>query len=366
MNHLTHFRKITILRFVLAGLVLLFSVPALCADGIASRYPNDVGIGNDPDVILYDGFENYTSPSQLSAKWQEVANPGLMRIATEPGNFAAGKKALEMRLAITSGETGASIARLSLQEPVLYVRTYEKWDVGWNPINGHNGITLRGGPFLGPGMPAKRDGTSFFTFLLENGVMHFGGEHQPGYSHIYAYWPYQQFQYGDHWLPNGYNAYNPGLWLLYPAQYPNFVAMPNWQPYLGVWYCHEFMVKLNTVGQRNGEVAFWINGQLKGRWTNLFIRSIDSLKINLARLMVYSIGSSRVNKKWYDSVVIAREYIGPISPPGKSDFNGDGKSDILWQNTSTGQRNIWIMNGTARTAYVNLGVVPTSWSIRNY
>ena len=43
MNLLTHIRKITILRFVLAGLVLLFSVPALFADGIASRYPNEEG-----------------------------------------------------------------------------------------------------------------------------------------------------------------------------------------------------------------------------------------------------------------------------------------------------------------------------------
>ena len=31
---------------------------------------------------------------------------------------------------------------------------------------------------------------------------------------------------------------------------------------------------------------------------------------------------------------------------GTGDFNGDGKSDIVWQNTSTGQRLIWIMNGT--------------------
>ena len=44
---------------------------------------------------------------------------------------------------------------------------------------------------------------------------------------------------------------------------------------------------------------------------------------------------------------------GPVSPnPGPSwkavgtgDFNGDGLSDILWQNTSTGQASIWEMNG---------------------
>ena len=51
MNLLTHFKKITILRFVLAGFVLLFSVPALFADGIASRYPNDVGIQNRVALI---------------------------------------------------------------------------------------------------------------------------------------------------------------------------------------------------------------------------------------------------------------------------------------------------------------------------
>ena len=31
---------------------------------------------------------------------------------------------------------------------------------------------------------------------------------------------------------------------------------------------------------------------------------------------------------------------------GTGDFNGDGHSDILWQNTSNGQAAIWEMNGT--------------------
>jgi hypothetical protein len=48
---------------------------------------------------------------------------------------------------------------------------------------------------------------------------------------------------------------------------------------------------------------------------------------------------------------------------GSGDFNGDGKADILWQNTSTGQRVIWLMNGTALQASVSLGTVPTSWSM---
>src|SRR6266496_1191921 len=51
---------------------------------------------------------------------------------------------------------------------------------------------------------------------------------------------------------------------------------------------------------------------------------------------------------------------------GSGDFNGDGKADILWQNSSTGQRLIWIMNGTTHTSAVSLGTVATSWGIRNY
>src|SRR6266699_5468026 len=49
--------------------------------------------------------------------------------------------------------------------------------------------------------------------------------------------------------------------------------------------------------------------------------------------------------------------------PNRSDFNGDGKADILWQNNSTGQRVIWLMNGTTHQSTVSLGTVPTSWSI---
>jgi len=32
---------------------------------------------------------------------------------------------------------------------------------------------------------------------------------------------------------------------------------------------------------------------------------------------------------------------------GTGDFNGDGKSDILWRNTATGENAVWMMNGTS-------------------
>jgi hypothetical protein len=315
MNLLTHFRKITILRFVLAGLVLLFSVPALFADGIASRYPNDVGIENDPDVILADGFESYTSPSQLLGKWNEAA--GALRIATEPGNYVGGHKSLEMNLPIGTGAYGDGLTKkISPKEPVLFVRAYTKFDPGFS-LSGstHNGILLSG-RYPGPGNPPPRDGSGFFLFTVQNfkdsntrtGTM------QPGYTFVYSYWPFQLSNYGDWWYPDGWVIYSWGLWVTQPGNYPNWMPIPNWQPIRGVWYCYEFMVKVNTLGRRDGEVAYWINGQLAGRFPDLFIRSVSDLQIDTVKLTLYGQLNGRVNEKWYDNVVIARSYIGPISP----------------------------------------------------
>jgi VCBS repeat protein len=373
MNHPTHFRKITILRFVLAGLVLLFSVPALFADGIASRYPNDVGIENDPDVLLYDNFESYTSPSQLLNKWDIAVQQSNLRIATEPGNFFAGHKALEMKLPIASYEQGNQIAKLiNPEERVLYVRTYMKFDPNYN-VDGrsnHNGI-LMSGNYPGPGSPPPRDGSGFFLFQVQNNYFALAGENRPGDAHIYAYWPFQSSNFGDHWYPDGHVIPGTwGLWVTQPANYPDWRSLPKWQPLRGVWYCYEFMVKVNDLGQRNGEVAFWVNGELKGRWPDLFIRSIDTLKIDRALVDLHAGKNTlRVNKKWYDNVVIARSYIGPISPPkpismgAVADFNSDGSPDYVLQNTSTRQTAIWYLNNNVFVSAAYGPTLPAGWNV---
>ncbi|HQF39822.1 MAG TPA: endo-1,4-beta-xylanase, partial [Opitutaceae bacterium] len=46
-----------------------------------------------------------------------------------------------------------------------------------------------------------------------------------------------------------------------------------------------------------------------------------------------------------------------------SDFNYDGSADLVWQNTSTGERKIWLMNGTSKGSEVSLGNVPVEWQI---
>jgi len=46
-----------------------------------------------------------------------------------------------------------------------------------------------------------------------------------------------------------------------------------------------------------------------------------------------------------------------------ADFNGDGKTDIVWQNSSTGPCVVWFMNGTARLSTAALPTVPRPWQI---
>jgi len=51
-------------------------------------------------------------------------------------------------------------------------------------------------------------------------------------------------------------------------------------------------------------------------------------------------------------------------PSSRCDFNGDGKTDILWRNKSTGQNVVWLMNGTTYSSYAELlQVADTNWQI---
>jgi hypothetical protein len=46
---------------------------------------------------------------------------------------------------------------------------------------------------------------------------------------------------------------------------------------------------------------------------------------------------------------------------GSHDFNSDGQSDIVLENTATGDRAVWLMNGTTIASSSLLGSIPTSW-----
>ncbi len=74
-------------------------------------------------------------------------------------------------------------------------------------------------------------------------------------------------------------------------------------------------MKHNTPGQPDGEQAFWIDGQLLGHWRGINWRKTESLQANALTLESYVTDSwtkNPTNTVYFDNVVIAREYIGPV------------------------------------------------------
>ncbi|MBV9105236.1 MAG: VCBS repeat-containing protein [Verrucomicrobia bacterium] len=66
------------------------------------------------------------------------------------------------------------------------------------------------------------------------------------------------------------------------------------------------------------------------------------------------------------SLVQALSSIQRFSPNFLSysgDFNGDGKQDILWRNTQTGEVDIWFMSGASVVSKANVGVLGLDWQI---
>ena len=289
--------------------------------GIAAQYPGDTGIDSDPRVILFDGFETYSQPTDATqrhgGKWTEVNSPSHCSISTTQHFYGA--KSYEMDMPICTRELAINLKRLiSPTEPRLYMRAYMLCDSGFHlaPQSSHKGLVMSGN-YPGPGHAAPRDGSGFFLFYQQNNVegQYRVGEQDPGYGHVYAYWPYQCDNYGDHWWPSGdVTPCGNGLWLLYPNQYPDFQPRPNFNVPRGQWVCYELMVKLNDLGARNGEVKVWLNGNVVEDFPDLFVRSRSTLQIDHSNLGFHAHHSERVNKIWWDNVVIARAYIGPLVP----------------------------------------------------
>jgi hypothetical protein len=49
--------------------------------------------------------------------------------------------------------------------------------------------------------------------------------------------------------------------------------------------------------------------------------------------------------------------------PVAKDFNGDGQADLVWENTSTGERAIWIMHNGVPAYSITLPTIPIQWHI---
>lgn len=281
--------------------------------GIAARYKGDKGIASDPAVIFADDFEGYTGAAGLTTRWDVVHHTAQISIATDAANVYRGGQALEFRVPQQSQELSNTAAKqLTKELDVLFLRYYSKFDTSFDVVgSSHNGSFISAHYYINgqatPGVPA--DGTNKFLAGYES----WRGEAStpnPGEMNVYIYHPEQRSQWGDHFFPDGTVLPNSSV----PGNFgPTFVARPNVVPTLGQWYAYELMVKANTPGKRDGRIACWLDGALIADFPNLRLRDVNTLKIDRFDVSLH-IGSntSAATKKWYDNVVAATSYIGPL------------------------------------------------------
>jgi hypothetical protein len=281
--------------------------------GIAAKHKGDVNIASDPQVIFADDFESYASAADLTKKWDESYQSAQTSITTQTANVYRGKQALELRVPKQSQELSNTAAKhLAKERDLLFLRYYSKFDASFDVVgSSHNGSFISAHYYINgqatPGVPA--DGKNKFLAGFEC----WRGESatpNPGDLNVYIYHPEQRSQWGDHFFPTGIVLPNSSQ----PHNFgPTFVARPDVVPKLGQWYCYELMVKANTPGKRDGRIACWLDGKLIADFPNLRLRDVATLKIDRFDIS-FHIGSNTAaaTKKWYDNVVAASAYIGPL------------------------------------------------------
>ena len=291
-------------------------------NGIAKKYPGDAQIAGDPAVIFADDFESYTKPAELGKHWDNLYQKQYVGLTATPANVYRGKQSLEFTLPQQEAELSDAVEKaLKPERDILFLRYYSKYESPFDVVgSSHNGagISAHYNNDKGqatPGIPA--DGKNKFLANLET----WRGEAStasPGNLNIYMYRPGQRSQWGDHLFPTGLVMPNTSL----AGDFgPTFVKRPEIIPQLDRWYCYEFMVKANTPGtaggpgKDDGRVAVWLDGKLVADFPHLRLRDVEALKIDRFALCFHIKSNAKgVARKWYDNVVAATSYIGPVAP----------------------------------------------------
>ncbi|MDP3236097.1 MAG: hypothetical protein Q8N26_25135 [Myxococcales bacterium] len=258
-----------------------------------------------------DDFEAITGTRLTSANsgWNNIY--GTVNITRTAANVNSGAAAAEIAMPSANAVGGWRDFGTNGFE-TLFVRYYLKYHSNYPGVH-HQGMTIfAGAPGVTTGSSTgmRPNGTNHFTVGLDNLNPRFSwsppGNATPGYLSFYTYHMDQMGSYGDTFLPSGdWFQGQPALFG------PTFVSRPRVIPPRGQWVCFELMVKSNTPGQRDGRIAFWVDGRLAADFPNLRFRTTASLKPNFVVLAPYSSEVLPNQVLWYDDVVAATSYIGP-------------------------------------------------------
>ena len=319
--------------------------------GIAAKYPGDAGIEKDPDVVFVEMFEG--TVDAICSRWESVGGKQILSKSDEAPPGSSGKQSLLLTRVAGGTEgymDGGNFYRRIRNDrggfgyEHLFLRFYMKFNQDHAPIH-HYGAGLVGfrPPTSWPqGRAGQRpDGDARWTTQVE-----------PGDFSSWFFYTYWQGMGGS--PPRGQtwgNSFEIGA----P---PRPVARER-------WICLEVMVKMNDVGDSNGEQAYWLDGKLsrdaQGRITSYLGKGFPSsgtwvydkfkpyaaergitwddpqsrgvpveggrpfpgfewrntpeLNINAIWLYRYmSRPEQGTSKVWWDHLLVSRKYIGPMTP----------------------------------------------------
>ena len=291
------------------------------AIGIAAAYIKDGGIFSDEDVVFAEDFESYSNIEELSAKWNEVGKTGYIDLSSQAKEGIGGKRSLEMRIPLSEQSLGNVLAKkFDTKQDTVFVRYYTRFDSDFDLglKFSHTSCAIYGSTDgqLSPGVSADGKNKLYAALMTYRDAREDDSVPPPGELAINLYSPEQRYEWGDKVFPTGVVLPNSSLKFNFG---PDFVARPNSVPWRGHWYCRELMFKTNTPGKRNGRVAVWTDGKLIADFMNLRVRDVESLKLDGVRFGLYANkNDQREVKKWYDNIVIATSYIGPVNAADKS------------------------------------------------
>jgi hypothetical protein len=286
----------------LIGTLVFYASLSTAADveyGLASLYPKDHGIQDHSAVIAATGFE---TPNWAVETFGYTRNlPQGYQHTTDPTLVLEGNGCLQIQQTAGTHQPYEFAPEIP-ESDIIFVRWYRRYETGYqwtqHKMPGVYAKESRDQDGTAGVPPTGCDKYSCKLFVDWNA--------NPAF---YTYHPDQEGIYGDHFKQN---IGEP-------------VALETQR-----WYCFEMMLKSNTPDRNNGELKMWIDGVLKGHVTGLRFRTCDRLKINEFTHSAYVGGnwvSERDQRLWDDNLVIATEYIGPMTADDTPDQNPEPEED---------------------------------------
>ena len=263
--------------------------------GLAAKYAGDRGLETDPAIAFAEDFEHgKVEAFTESGKWTSVQNPDGMAFVTDVPPESSGKLALAMTATLEK-DTGCHLfTRLLPGWDQLFARFYVKFDKDCGNI--HHFVTLIADKETPPYPVGKagRTPAGDERFLSNMDVRGESKTEWKCHLSMYTYWHHMTTHWGTEFTPE-----------------------EAWRPERDRWYCFEFMLKANTSPEAfDGELAAWVDGKLLVHYGGFNWRTTDDLKLNTFWLMHYvtkAFTNKPVNTVYFDDVVVAREYIGPLA-----------------------------------------------------